>query len=304
MKHIFWNEAEERLRAGWRITLFLLALVGIGMGLLNLLEVILGGRPAPGVKRELAMVGSLAIAATALLPLGRKYLDKRSTVSLGLRFDGTAVKDLVFGWLLSGAMAGSFLLLLMLFGNARVEGVASASVLIAPLLLSFFLYVLVGWWEELFFRGYLFDNLKAGLGLTVAIAVSCVLYGVVHAANPNATILSTVIIVVFGFLRLFGLISTRQLWLSMGMHMGWNFFQGSVFGFAASGQGDFKLLTLALDGPAWLTGGSFGPEGSVLILPILGLSMLVMAWWAKRTRPEEAQGISAVFQQKAEPVAA
>ncbi len=287
MKTIFWNADENRLRAGWRIVVLFFAVSGLSLGLIYVAQAILGGRPAPGLGRELVMVGALAIAATALLPLGRRLLDRRSIVSLGLRFDRVAVQDLAFGWLLSGAMAGAFLLILYLRGSATIDGSAwGNSLLVAPLILSFGLYVLVGWWEELFFRGYIFDNLHAGLGLVAAIAVSCLVYGVVHSTNPNATVLSTSIIVGFGFLRLYGLLSTRQLWLSMGMHMGWNFFQGPIFGFAASGQGSFKLLTIELSGPGWLTGGDFGPEGSLLVLPILGVTLLVMRWWAKRTRPD------------------
>lgn len=308
MKRIFWNPNERRLRAGWRIFIFFFAVASFGLGLIYLAEAVLGGKPAPGLRRELVMVGALAIAATSLLPLGRRLLDKRSTVSLGLRFDRVAAKDLAFGWLLSGAMAGAFFLVLFLLGGVAIDGFAwQEGSVAAPLLLSFGLYVLVGWWEELFFRGYVFDNLRSGLGLVAAVAVSCLMYGLMHMANPNATVLSTVIIVGFGFLRLYGLLSTRQLWLSMGMHMGWNFFQGSVLGFAASGQGSFKLLSLELTGQGWLTGGAFGPEGSVLVLPILGATLLVMRWWAKRTRPDlhsgAVQAPGAMFDRPTSPVA-
>lgn len=286
MKRFFWNENDDRLRAGWRIAVFFFAVSALGLGLIYLAQAILGGRPAPGLGREFVMVGALAIAATVLLSPARRLIDKRSVVSLGLRFDGVAVKDLAFGWLLSGVMSGAFFLVLYLLGGVSVDGIASGGgSLVTSLALSFALYVLVGWWEELFFRGYIFDNLRAGLGLATAIAVSCLLYGVLHSANPNATLLSTAIIVGFGFLRLYGLLTTRQLWLSMGMHMGWNFFQGPVFGFAASGQGSFKLLSLELTGPGWFTGGAFGPEGSVLVLPILGGTLLIMRWWANLTRP-------------------
>jgi len=243
------------------------------------------GRPEPGLGREFLGIGVVATVATLLIPFARRYLDERSVVSLGLRFDGFAVKDLVFGWLLSGLMAGTFFLILLAMGRLTVTGYGWSVAWVLPLLAYFVLDVIVGWWEELFFRGYLFDNMVAGMGVSLAILVSCVLYGLVHALNPNAGVLSSCIIVVFGFLRLFGLLTTKQLWLSMGMHMGWNFFQGAVFGFAASGRATFRLIEHTTSGPAWLTGGNFGPEGSVLMLPILGVTLIVMWWWATRILP-------------------
>ncbi len=291
MKNAFWNSGERRLRAGWRILLFFLAVASLGLGLVYLAELVLGGRPSPGLRRELLLVGALAISTTVLLPFARRFVDKRSVVSLGLHFDRAAVGDLVFGWLLSGAMAALFFLSLFLAGAVTVNGFAwDGGAFVGPLLLSCFLYLLVGWWEELFFRGYIFANLISGLGLVVAVVVSCVIYGLLHASNPSATVLSTIIIVGFGFLRIHGLLTTRQLWLSMGMHMGWNFFQGPVFGFSASGRGSFKVLTLELDGAGWFTGGDFGPEGSILMLPILGGALLVMQWWASLTRTLEQAG--------------
>lgn len=287
MPPLFRTPDDGRLRAGWRIALFFFVLGLVANGLIFLGVFLLGGRPEPGLGREFLMIGSIAVAMTALLPLGRRFLDRRDVRSLGLRFDRVAVMDLVFGWLLSGALAALFFGILLAFGLLELRGGAwDASAFVGPLVLSFALYLLVGWWEELFFRGYLFDNLVSGLGVPIAIGVSCVLYGVLHAFNPNATLLSTLIIVGFGFLRLYGLLSTRELWLSMGMHMGWNFFQGPVFGFAASGQGSFKLLSHETTGPSWLTGGAFGPEGSVLMLPIIGLGLLAMRAWARTTRPD------------------
>jgi hypothetical protein len=53
---------------------------------------------------------------------------------------------------------------------------------------------------------------------------------------------------------------TGQLWLPMGLHLGWNFFQASVFGFAASGQGSPSLISQTPTGPDWLSGGAFGAE--------------------------------------------
>ena len=144
-------------------------------------------------------------------------------------------------------------------------------------------HILVGYWEELVFRGYLFQNIVEGLGIITAVIVSCLLYGLIHYANPNATVLSSIIIIGFGFLRIYGYLSTKMLWLSMGMHIGWNFFQGPIFGFAASGHKKATLIQHSfLSDRQYLTGGEFGPEGSVIILPILILTIFVMKWYSQK----------------------
>jgi membrane protease YdiL (CAAX protease family) len=122
--------------------------------------------------------------------------------------------------------------------------------------------------------------------MKTAVLISCVLYGLVHSANPNAGILSTAIIVIFGYLRIYGYLKTGQLWLSIGMHTGWNFFQATVFGFAASGHAEDRTL-LAHDVRAadWLSGGDFGPEASVLTIPVVLMALIVMGMWSGRRVP-------------------
>lgn len=158
----------------------------------------------------------------------------------------------------------------------------TTSAFLVDFVLMFITYcILVAFWEELVFRGYLFQNMIDGMGKFWAIVASCLIYGVVHYTNPNAGILSSIIIVLFGYLRLFGYLETSQLWLAMGMHAAWNFFQGPVFGYAASG---FETRTLLLHepvGPDWLTGGAFGPEGSVVTIPIVLAALVAMRWWAR-----------------------
>ncbi len=283
MKYVFFNVQENRLRAGWRIVLFMLAVMAVSAIPQFTAIWIIGGKPAPGFGRDLLLIGIAATVVTLLLPLARKWIDKRSLAALGLKWDRFAIKDLIFGWTLSGLMAASFFAILVSSGRLEVTGFAwTTSAVLLPLLGYFLLHVLVGWWEELFFRGYLFDNMVAGMGLLVAIIISCILYGLIHAINPNATLLSTLIIVGFGYLRLYGLLSTKQLWLSMGMHMGWNFFQGPIFGFAASGHATFKLIEHTTTGSDSISGGEFGPEGSLLMIPILVITLGVMYLWSKR----------------------
>jgi membrane protease YdiL (CAAX protease family) len=279
--HWFRSPEDGRLRAGWRIFLFFVLFVGLSVAFQLSTRAMLGSLQAGST----LVLGLIAIAATIAVYVARRFLDRKSFVSLGLGNAQVAWKDLAFGFTLSGAMAAVVFLIMWALGfvtDVRLswgDGGMTAALLIAALVPTIF----IGYWEELVTRGYLFQNMRDGMGPTIAIVVSCLLYGFMHAANPNAGILSTVIIMLFGFLRLYGYLATGLLWLSMGMHIGWNFFQGPIFGYAASGQASAAvLLSHAPAGPAWLNGGKFGPEASVLIVPVILTALPIMRAWSKR----------------------
>ena len=240
----------------------------------------------------------LATGASIAVPIARKLFDKKTFVSLGLKWNKKALYDLLFGFFLSGFMAGLIFLALSLFGFISFEGfnefqsykpegafdfVQFMGILsLASIAILLVEHIFVGYWEELVFRGYLFQNMMDGMGNKIAIVISCLIYGLIHAMNPNAGLLSSLIIVLFGFMRIYGYLLTNMLWLSMGMHMGWNFFQGPVFGFHASGHGMVSVVKQGDLGPAWLSGGDFGPEGSLLIIPVVFLALWIMRLYSRR----------------------
>ena len=300
MKPIFLNPTEKRLKAGWRILIFLILfwiLAALSLVIKPLFGDITKGEYLNNY--SLVIVGILSVAATISVYISRKYLDKKSFISLGLTRNKQTIRDLFFGFLLSGIMAGLFLLLLSSFNLVEINGLNIGKndavlqndfsfinfmkiVSVGSLSILLIEHILVGYWEELVFRGYILQNMVDGMGFKIAVIISCVIYGLIHAANPNATLLSSLIIVLFGFLRIYGYSITKMLWLSMGMHIGWNFFQGPIFGFAASGHKKTTLLDIYLiSDKEWLTGGEFGPEGSVLIIPIILIALLVMNWYSK-----------------------
>jgi membrane protease YdiL (CAAX protease family) len=302
MKNIFVNSKERRLKAGWRILLFLLIFYAFS-SLIFIVRPLLGSVTKTEFLEDysLIIVAILAFGATISVFLSRKLLDKKSFVSLGIKWHSQSIKDLVFGFILSGLMAALFFLTLLLFGLLDFNGVNfqesnlnnsfdfvqfMSIVTFGSILLMLLENILVGYWEELVFRGYIFQNIVEGLGMVTAIVISCLIYGLIHYTNPNATILSSAIIIGFGFLRIYGYLSTKMLWLSIGMHIGWNFFQGPVFGFAASGHKQATLLQHSfLSEKQYLTGGEFGPEGSILIIPILILTLFVMKWYSEKSYP-------------------
>ncbi len=209
---------------------------------------------------------SVAIAwflATALLL--SIALIERLTTGRGLAQIGFApqhaVRDLVLGLVVGAALFSIVVLELALSGHYRVTAVTLTPDLAVAVLLLLPGAAL----EEMLFRGVLFRLVEESAGSWVGIIVSAVLFGAAHAANHGATWISTVAIALeAGVLLAAAYIVTRTLWFPIGLHFGWNFFEGPVYGTQVSG-GHLVGSVLAghVSGAQWLTGSTFGPEAGV-----------------------------------------
>ena len=149
----------------------------------------------------------------------------------------------------------------------------------APLWTLFLLTAVVpGITEEIVSRGILFRLTEDGLGTWIALLVSALFFGFAHITNPGATAWSSLAISIEAGL-LFGLLYhvTRSLWWCIGLHAGWNFVQGAVFGIPVSGIEVDGLLESRLQGPDWLDGGGFGAEASLLTVLTCGVISLLLA---------------------------
>jgi CAAX protease family protein len=132
--------------------------------------------------------------------------------------------------------------------------------------------------EELVFRGYPFQHLEQGIGAIGAIAVFSVMFGAVHLANPGASLWGLINTILIGVLLSLAYLRTRALWLPWGIHFGWNFALGALFGLPVSGLRLFNVVArTAVSGPIWLTGGSYGVEASATAVVII-LAGIVAVW--------------------------
>lgn len=135
--------------------------------------------------------------------------------------------------------------------------------------------------EEILLRGIVFRLTERMTGTWLALAISAAIFGAGHIFNPNATWVAAVAIAIEAGILLGAVyMLTRRLWAAIGLHAGWNFTQGWVFGVPVSGVKEAGLVDGRLSGPAWLSGGAFGLEASVIGLVIAtaaGLAILRVA---------------------------
>ena len=196
---------------------------------------------------------------------------------LGLRGRGK-LAELAVGLLLGTALVTLAVGLITLLGGYRITGISPSPELLVPLAIG----IGAGVIEEVLFRGVLLRVLDSWLGSWAALAITSLLFGLIHLTNPGASVLTALgLVIEAGVLLGAAYLLTRRLWLVIGIHIAWNTVQAGVFSSVVSGTGTQSgLLVAEMQGPTWLTGGSMGIEGSLVTVVLgfaAGIVMLVLA---------------------------
>ncbi len=248
------------------------------------------------MSQRLVLFGLRLVAVIAVTWMVVRWIDRRNWSDMGLTPDATWWIDCGFGLVLGASLMSFVFAIQYTAGWVRVRevfavGLADTSFAIAmigPLVVSLVISIT----EELLARGYQLRNMAEGfnfprVGPTRAIiaswAMSSSLFGLLHVFNPNATLLSTLYLMLTGLFFGLGYVLTGRLGLSIGLHFTWNFFQGNVYGFPVSGNivGSASVLTIEQRGPALWTGGAFGPEAGLIGIVAILLGCLLTVWWVK-----------------------
>jgi len=287
LARIFLSPDEPRLRSGWRLliqTLLMVVIIIMAGFIVFTPAVLLGFSPDSLLLAQLTQI----LGFTGSIFIARKFLDRRSIVSLGLKVDRQAWVDIAAGIVITFIMMGAIYLVMVAMGWSRFESFAWENEPFTSVLISalgvFAVFILVGWNEELLSRGYHLQTIASGLNLTWGVMLSSAIFGLLHGANPGATWVSTAGIFFAGLFLGFGYVSTKQLWLPIGLHIGWNFFEGTVFGFPVSGLDIYRLMRHQVQGPDLWTGGAFGPEAGLIVLPALALGAALIYLYTQSLR--------------------
>jgi membrane protease YdiL (CAAX protease family) len=225
----------------------------------------------PVLGREAVML-LIVLAVTLLLGL----FEKRTLGDYGLplRPDRPRV---AWGLGIGFAAATALLVVLAAAGAFRARPALTPAAIVPSALLWGLVFVLVGFFEELMLRGYPQATLARSIGFWPAAVILSVLFAALHMRNPGETPLGLVAVVGFGLFLSYTLRVTGNLWMAVGFHASWDWAESFFYGVPNSGmRAAGHLLDGTFSGPAWLSGGTAGPEGSVLVYAALLGSALVV----------------------------
>ncbi len=289
------------LRAGWRICIWLclsIAFIAISVLFVNHIPVLKrqvtgqhGLGPVSLIVQEGSVVWGVFVAALIMAAIeGRKpgvyglpaTQAFKSYFWQGILW-GLAMVSLLIGLI---AVAGGYS-----FGSIALD----TPLLVRNGILFLIGFLLVGFFEEFTFRGYMQFTLSTGIGFWPSAIILSALFGAIHLPNQGEGLVGALGVFVIGMFFCLTLWRTGNLWFAVGLHCAFDW--GETFLYSVPDSGNAPVGSVShsvLHGPRWLTGGTVGPEGSVFCFLIMALAFLVflMLYRARPSLPASPSDLS------------
>jgi len=285
-----FKNREGKIRSGWKIA----GVTGVFLGIVGILSVVIGiiaaGFLLLGGELDLhtmeftkngkRIMDNVTIIAMFLQEvvmiitpiIAWKYIMKRPLSNMGLDSFKNHSKELLVG-LLFGIISISVVFgALVLSKNAVVESWTPH--FSADTIIYLVLFILVGFAEEIYGRGFIMSALRQTRNVPVVIIVSSVIFAILHSTNSGIGIIPYINLTLVGVLFAYMYLKSGNIWMSIGYHITWNYFQGNVFGFKVSGTNTTGIITTSNKINNIFNGGEFGPEGGLFVTAILLLGFL------------------------------
>jgi membrane protease YdiL (CAAX protease family) len=268
------------LRAGWRVVIFAAVVVAFGYGANKIADAFLHGRPldirSPYVGIcYFSFVGIVLILASQVMA----RIEGRTLADYGLPWRRIFCGQFWLGWAIGFVSLAALLAVLRLvgafsFGPLNLHGTSIWKYGLAWALMMFMACAV----EEYVYRGYVQFALTTGIGFWPAALITSALMAAAHILNPEWNLLGLFNVFGFGLVACLLLRRTGDLWMPIGVHAAWDWGEAYFFGVPSSGQtGEGSLMQGSFHGPAWLTGGLFGPEAGWPNVVLLLIWFLIFA---------------------------
>lgn len=282
----FILDQQGKVRSGWRVLFFLFAFAFVriaGHDPIRFLISVLGNDEATQTSLTYLATG-IYLAAGALIIgwlCGWLFEGLRSFRTTGAGFSRRWFRHFLLGSMLGVLSLGIAAIVVFVAGGEIFEMNPTATLngIVFSLAVSFAVFAAMSAWEEAVFRGYILQTLDRSGWAWLAIVITSFFFGAVHLGNPNASYISTLNTMLAGVWFGMAYLKTRDLWFVWGMHLMWNWTQGSVFGIEVSGLTDITphpFLREIDNGPTWLTGSTYGLEGGIACTIAIVISMVAI----------------------------
>lgn len=263
------------LRAGWRLLIYLAMFAALYAGFSTLVQL---AHPKPLPLMWLLVVGDSLLLISAVLPvLVMMRLESRRFADYGLPLQEVFGRLFWIGW--AWGLGGLTLLMILMraagafyFGRVTLHGVR----MMKFALFYAIAFLIVALFEEFWVRGYSLFTLATGIGFWPAAVILSIAFGAIHLGNKNEAPTGALAAGLIGLFFCLTLRRTGGLWFAVGFHASWDW--GETFLFSVPNSGikmPGHLLSSSFQGPTWLTGGSVGPEGSILVFVVIAILALI-----------------------------
>ena len=302
MKAIALFVRDGGVRTPWRIAFFLMATLAAGTAVAGMVYPVIAATPLVALARKwnvpLDQLGTL-LALLAGTWASLRIVDGVTSgawARVGLGAGAISWRTLAIG-LVAGTLA--ILVpsgLLLASGRLQLEPQPAIESWTATARAALFFLAPAALVEEIAVRGYLLTTLRDAIRTPGAVAVTSVLFALLHLFNPGPTIMSTAVVALAGVFLATVRLVTGSLYAAWIAHLAWNFAQAAVLHAPVSGLGlPTPGYRLADRGPEWLTGGSWGPEGGLAAAAGMLVATFLLVWRPRkgaRTKNGEPRGLT------------
>jgi membrane protease YdiL (CAAX protease family) len=280
------------LRAGWRFLIFLLlfaafqAIFRVCLSFIPAVHKLFTTATQGTLTPEFELIfESIAIATVFLAAFIMSRIEKRRFAEYGIPARGAFGALFCQGVIWGLSLESLEMLIMHAAGGYSFGGLALSGVALAHYAVIWAIgFVLVGIAEEFTFRGYAQFTLANGMGFWPAAVLLSALFGAIHLTNPGEGWVGALSVMLFGLFACFTLRRTGNLWFAIGLHAASDYAETFIYSVPDSGMlAKGHLLNASFHGPRWLTGGSIGPEGSVIDFALFLLSFAIFARFYRST---------------------
>jgi membrane protease YdiL (CAAX protease family) len=314
-----FKNKEGKVHSGWKIAgmmgvtflIFIIAstIVGIIAGFLIMPKLVSSGEINPDAlvftDSQMYLINTVSAFLQEIIMIAVpiiiwKFIIKRSLSEMGLKPVLKHSKELLVGLALGAASMTVVFLSLILSGSSEV--VSWKPHFSSEQLVYLVLYIFVGFAEEIFSRGYMMSVMRQTKSISLIIFVPSIIFALLHSMNTGVGIIPYINLALVGVLFAVMYLRSGNLWMCIGYHITWNYFQGYVYGFKVSGQAADGIITTTAKKFSLLNGSAFGPEGGIFVTIIILVGLLFVYKYYKNSNYDFLASENAMVKQPEQPL--